>query len=47
MFLLEFAGYAVDYMTSEKERQILNGFSDDEAEFLIKLLKRILKNLGE
>lgn len=43
----EFAGYAVDYMTSEKERQILNGFSDDEAEFLIKLLKRILKNLGE
>lgn len=43
----EYAKYSIEYMRNEKEKQILNGFSDDEAEFLIKLLQRILKNLGE
>ncbi|MCQ2017203.1 MarR family winged helix-turn-helix transcriptional regulator [Clostridium butyricum] len=43
----EFAKLAVDYMKNEKEKQILKGFSDDEADFLIRLLNRILKNLGE
>ncbi|MGN0143592.1 MAG: MarR family winged helix-turn-helix transcriptional regulator [Clostridium sp.] len=43
----KFARYAVEYMRHEKEKQILNGFSEDEIEFLKRLLKRILKNLGE
>ena len=43
----KFAKYSIDYMRNEKENQILNGFSEDEKEFLIKLLKRILINLGE
>ena len=43
----EFAEYALNYMRNEKEKQILKGFSEDETEFLMKLLNRILMNLGE
>lgn len=43
----KFARYAINYMRNEKEKQILKGFSDDETEFLLRLLKRILSNLGE
>ncbi len=41
------AQHAVEYMRNEKEKQILNGFSVDETEFLKRLLTRILENLGE
>lgn len=43
----EYARFSVEYMRNEKEKQILDGFSEDETEFLKRLLKRILKNLGE
>lgn len=43
----KFAKYAVDYMRNEKENQLLKGFSEDEVDFIIKFLKRMLKNLGE
>lgn len=43
----EFAKFAIDYMRNEKEKQILEGFSEDEIDFFIRLLNRILKNLGE
>ena len=43
----KFAKYSVDYMRNEKENQLLKGFSEDEIDFVIKLLKRMLKNLGE
>lgn len=43
----EVAEYAISYMMEDLEKQLLKGFSDDETEFLRRLLKRILVNLGE